>query len=89
MFISSPFRPLTNNLEAFKFILTSPTSAQDIETEKDLEEPFRRPSKRSRKQRAPTRGHVANLMGMKAVSPRSIAYVAVQVGIPPSFSSFP
>lgn len=36
------------------------------------------PSKR-RKQKAPTRGNIANLLGMKSVTPRSIAYVAVQV----------
>jgi uncharacterized alpha-E superfamily protein len=36
--------------------------------------------KRSRRnQKAPTRGHVANLLGMKAATPRSLAYVAVQV----------
>ena len=36
--------------------------------------------KRSRRnQKAPTRGHVANLLGMKTVTPRSLAYVAVQV----------
>lgn len=29
--------------------------------------------------RAPTRGHVAHLLGMKTVTPRAIAYVAVQV----------
>jgi hypothetical protein len=30
---------------------------------------------------APGRSHVAALLGMKAVQPRAIAYVAVQVGI--------
>lgn len=36
--------------------------------------------KRSRRnQKAPTRGHVANLLGMKTVTPRSLAYVAAQV----------
>lgn len=38
--------------------------------------------KKSRRNRAPTRGHVANLIGMKTVTPRSIAYVCVQVSFP-------
>lgn len=66
-------------LQAYKFIFTSPTSAEEIENEKDLEGPAARPAKRSRRHRAPTRGHIANIMGMKSVTPRSIAYVAVQV----------
>ncbi|KAF8235817.1 hypothetical protein L208DRAFT_1255194, partial [Tricholoma matsutake] len=32
-----------------------------------------------RNQKAPMCGHVANLLGMKAVMPRSLAYVAVQL----------
>lgn len=35
--------------------------------------------KRARKHKAPTRGHVADILGMKTVTPRSIAYIAVQV----------
>lgn len=67
--------------QMFKFLFTSPTSAQSIDTEKDLDEPVSRPSKKRRNNRAPTRGHVANLIGMRSVTPRSIAYVAVQVRI--------
>lgn len=37
------------------------------------------PLKRARKHKAPTRGHVADILGMKSVTPRSIAYIAVQV----------
>ncbi|KAF9455666.1 hypothetical protein BDZ94DRAFT_1360794, partial [Collybia nuda] len=66
-------------LKTYKFLFTSPTSAQDIDSEKDLEDPAPRTFKRKRGNRVPTRGHVANLMGMKSVTPRSIAYVAVQL----------
>ena len=50
--------------------------------QEDVEEPppIR---KRSRpNQKAPTRGHIANLLGLKTVTLRSIAYVAVQVSFP-------
>jgi len=68
--------------QAFKFIFTSPSSAQEIENQEDLDEHVLRPKKRARKnQKAPTRGHVANLLGMKSVTPRSLAYVAVQVSL--------
>ena len=73
---------LTRNsavLQAFKFIFTSPTSAHDINSENDLEKASRS-VKRARSQKAPTRGNVASLLGMRSVTPRSIAYVAVQVG---------
>lgn len=75
-------------IQAFKFIFTSPTSAEDIDDEKDVDEPARKPYKRSRRQRAPTRGNVANIIGMKAVTPRSLAYVAVQVGVNDQTSRF-
>ena len=66
--------------QAFKFIFTSPSSAQDIEGQEDVESHIPSSRKRSRRnQKAPTRGHVANLLGMKSVTPRAIAYVAVQV----------
>jgi hypothetical protein len=65
--------------QAYKHIFTSPTSAEDIDDQRDLEEHAPRPHKRSRRQRAPTRGNIANIMGMGSVTPRSIAYVAVQV----------
>ena len=65
--------------QAFKFIFTSPSSAQDITCENDVENQAPQPLKRARRQKAPTRGNVANLLGMRAVTARSIAYVAVQV----------
>lgn len=74
--------------QTFKFLFTSPTSAQSIDTEKDLDEPAFRPSKKRRNNRAPTRGHVANLIGMRSVTPRSLAYVAVQVRTPSNTITF-
>jgi hypothetical protein len=69
------------NCQTFKFIFTSPTSAQDIENDKDLMDEAPRPLKRVKHTKAPTRGHVAHLLGMKTVTPRAIAYIAVQVGL--------
>lgn len=69
----------TKNSQAFKFIFTSPTSAQYITSENDLQNPEAQPSKRAKHQKAPTRGNVAKVLGMRSVSPRAIAYVAVQV----------
>lgn len=67
------------HIQTFKFIFTSPTSAEDIDDEKDVDEPSQKPYKRRRRQRAPTRGNIANIIGMKSVTPRDIAYVALQV----------
>jgi hypothetical protein len=66
------------NPQAFKFIFTSPTSAMDINSENDIENQALRPLKRAKSNKAPTRGNVASLLGMRSVTPRSIAYVAVQ-----------
>ncbi|KAF9464229.1 hypothetical protein BDZ94DRAFT_1162369, partial [Collybia nuda] len=66
-------------VKTYKFIFTSPTSAQDIDCELDAETQTPRSHKRARKHKAPTRGHIANILKMKAVTPRSIAYVAVQL----------
>lgn len=61
-------------------MFTSPTSAQNIDSDKDITDHAPRPPKRLKQTtRAPTRGNVANLLGMKTVTPRAIAYVAVQV----------
>lgn len=78
---TSWFLAITQSLsQAFKFIFTSPSSAQDIEGQEDVELHIPSSRKRSRRnQKAPTRGHVAGLLGMKSVTPRAIAYVAVQV----------
>lgn len=65
--------------QAFKFIFTSPTSAQDIDSEKDVDSQAPPLKKHSKRQKAPTRGNIANILGLKSVSPRSIAYTAVQV----------
>jgi len=66
--------------QAFKFLFTSPTSSLDIVDENDVGEETPPPLKRSRRRKAPTRGNVANLLGMRSVTGRSVAYVAVQVG---------
>ena len=66
--------------QAFKFLFTSPTSSQDICTENDVESPPAQPTKCPRGQKAPTCGNVANLLGMRSVTPQAIVYVAVQVG---------
>ncbi|KAF9462567.1 hypothetical protein BDZ94DRAFT_1309465 [Collybia nuda] len=66
-------------IKAYKFIFTSPTSAKDVDCEIGAEDHAAHPHKRARTHKAPTRGHIANIMRMKAVTPRSIAYVAVQV----------
>lgn len=65
--------------QAYKFIFTSPTSAKDVDCELDTEDHTVRPHKRPRNHKAPTRGHIANILRMKTVTPRSIAYIAVQV----------
>ena len=63
----------THIVQAFKFIFTSPSSV----TEDDVEAPPR--TKRRKKAPTATRSNVASLVGLRAVTPRSIAYVAVQV----------
>lgn len=77
-----PNYSVNNIQQAFKFLFTSPTSAQDISCEDDINDQATqttRPLKRARNNKAPTRGHVAQLLGMKSVTPRAIAYVSVQV----------
>jgi len=67
-------------LQAFKYIFTSPSSAEF--TADDLNSGFllAQPKKRRRSERR-TRSNVASLLGMKTVAPRAIAYIAVQVSI--------
>ena len=55
--------------QSFKLIFTSPTS---IDEEDDAPAKCRRAERR-------TRANVAQILGMKKVTPRAIAYVAVQV----------
>lgn len=65
-------------LQAYKAILTSPSSAAyDIDTE--TLEGDGPPLKRARTETTATRSNNASLCGLKSVTPRSIAYVAVQV----------
>ncbi|KAI6143765.1 hypothetical protein BKA82DRAFT_4331182 [Pisolithus tinctorius] len=67
---------LYENFEyVFKFIFTSPSSIRDLD--EDRATPGRHQG--SSNQKAATKNHVASILGMKAVTPRSIAYTAVQV----------
>ena len=73
-------------LQAFRHIFTSPSSAdcEDVADDTDEEDqtPTEPPLKRQRgSSEKRSRAHVAALIGMKAVSPRAIAYTAVQVSI--------
>lgn len=72
---------LSRFCQGFRFLFTSPTSAEDINSENDIEENGGSQSQKRAKQnrKAPTRGNVASLLGMRSVTPRAIAYVAVQV----------
>ncbi|KIJ09901.1 hypothetical protein PAXINDRAFT_164339 [Paxillus involutus ATCC 200175] len=60
-------------LQAYKYLFTLPSSAKDVE--KDV--PADRGDAAGNK--AATKNHVASIMGLKTVSPRSIAYTAVQL----------
>lgn len=59
-------------VKAFKQIFTSPTSVLKMDDESS-------PRKRRRRDERRTRSHVASLLGMKSVSPRAVAYTAVQL----------
>jgi hypothetical protein len=74
--------------QAFKFIFTSPSSVAEDNPDGTNSPP---PGKRSKKDRTTTRSNVALLIGLRTVTPCSIAYTAVQVrtpikSTPPSFS---
>ena len=73
-------------MTAFCHIFTSPSSAdcEDVadDTNEEDQTPMEPPLKRQRgSNEKHSRAHVAALIGMKAVSPRAIAYTAVQVSI--------
>ncbi|KAI6009995.1 hypothetical protein BKA83DRAFT_4504113 [Pisolithus microcarpus] len=59
-------------VKAFKQIFMSPTSILKMDNEPH-------PTKRQRHDEQRTHSHVASLLGMKSVSPRAVAYVAVQL----------
>lgn len=66
-------------LQAFKAIFTSPSSAKEAEGDgdgADVIENHRRARRRS--DQAKVKTCVASIIGMKKVTPRSIAYVACQ-----------
>ncbi|KIJ64997.1 hypothetical protein HYDPIDRAFT_110896 [Hydnomerulius pinastri MD-312] len=65
-------------VKAFKYLFTSPSSAKDVEDDRAQQ------SGTSRRQvsaglKTATKNHVASIMGLKTVTPRSIAYTAVQL----------
>ncbi|KZP15450.1 hypothetical protein FIBSPDRAFT_750186, partial [Athelia psychrophila] len=63
-------------IKAFKYLFTSPSSASEVTSNP---QDSHRPTKRARTQTTSTRSNVAALIGMDKVTPRAIAYVAVQV----------
>ncbi|KAH7924422.1 hypothetical protein BV22DRAFT_1013313, partial [Leucogyrophana mollusca] len=63
-------------LKTFLLIFTSPTSAQEVTAANQPPQP-QQPGRRS--DRVSTRSHVASLIGMRSVTPRAIAYAAVQL----------
>lgn len=72
---------LTDNVscfQAFKVIFTTSSSAcEDSQNTPGN----KRPAKRPRKVYTSTRANVASLIGLETVTPRAIAYIAVQVSI--------
>lgn len=57
-------------------VFTSPSSAHKADENDEDQQP---PAKRVRKMLAPTRSNIASLIGLRAVTGHSIAYVATQV----------
>src|ERR1700683_4193124 len=80
---SSDFVWHTKRSQAFKYLFTSPTSANDDASPNDALQPS---AKRAKRNLGATRSHVASLIGMRSVTPRAIAYVAVQVCLNVSMS---
>ena len=71
-------------MQAFKYLFTSPSSVTDdgddpISSTTPQPNPPAKRHKTSEKKSASTRTNVALLMGLKSVTARAIAYVAVQV----------
>ena len=63
-------------VQAYMHLFTSPSSAHKADENEDDQQPA---AKRIRKTLAPTRSNVASLIGLRAVTGRSIAYTATQV----------
>jgi len=74
------FDAALKSTQAFKFIFTSPTSAElDPENQHDgVSAQHHSKRKRTTGERR-TRCHVAGILNMTSVQPRAIAYIAVQV----------
>jgi hypothetical protein len=68
-------------IQVYKAIFTSPSSARDISEEDDAENMPPAKSQRTSSGNKPTRRNVASKVNLNdKVTPRSIAYAAVQVG---------
>ncbi|KIM54426.1 hypothetical protein SCLCIDRAFT_31116 [Scleroderma citrinum Foug A] len=84
---SNPTKGLFENkmlIQAFRHIFTSPSSANSVDvvddTDQEDQTPMEPPPKCQRdSSEKRSRAHVAALIGMKSVSPRAIAYTAVQL----------
>ena len=73
-------------LQAFRHIFTSPSLANSVDvvddTDQEDQTPMEPPPKHQRgSSEKRSQAHVAALIRMKSVSPRAIAYTAVQVSI--------
>ncbi|KIK73736.1 hypothetical protein PAXRUDRAFT_20542 [Paxillus rubicundulus Ve08.2h10] len=64
-------------VKAFKFLFTSPSSVHDIKENGNGQIPTRHQGSSTHK--TATKKHVASILGLKSVTPRSIAYTAIQV----------
>jgi hypothetical protein len=64
-------------VQAYMHLFTSPSSTHKADENNENEQPPA--AKRVRKTLAPTRSNVASLIGLRAVTGRSIAYTATQV----------
>ena len=77
-------------VQAFRCIFTSPSSAKGDREDEDVNSGAQRsPPKKQRKIGGGIRKPVAELIGLKKVTPRSVAYTAVQVRFDPLFLLFP
>jgi hypothetical protein len=77
-------------IQAFKHIFTSPHSAEEVTSDYNPDSVFSGEDISNRKVRRgnATREHNASLIGLRAVTPRALAYTACQVSPPFYLSTF-
>lgn len=73
-------------IQAFKFIFTLPGSVEfdrQINDDGTIAQPLSEPARKQQRfsDKRCIHSHVAALLGMKAITPQSIVYAAVQVGM--------